>query len=127
MEVTELRIGSWINTIEGPHQIKAMSEEGLMATSIMTGGDLLAWAEPIPLTEEWLFKLGFIKYEGEMYLSLETGDPRWYLCASYQNRFADICQLGNLGALWRFQNIEYVHQLQNLYFTLTGNELTIHE
>lgn len=35
MNPGEFRVGNWINTAEGYAQIKAMSEDGLIATSIM--------------------------------------------------------------------------------------------
>jgi hypothetical protein len=94
---------------------------------------------PIPLTEEWLLKFGFVKgeyadfwsinvlrddedksllylyahlYKGEMY---EFG-----LCSGEKEEFNHI---ENERAY--VLKIEYVHQLQNLYFTLCGKELII--
>jgi hypothetical protein len=74
---------------------------------------------PIILTEEWLLKFGFEKTRDynlstkpKMYkifkLSLRLMANEYTFC--YENSF---------------RKIEYVHQLQNLYFTLTGEELTI--
>ena len=75
--------------------------------------DLIA----IPLTEEWLLKAGFkktrdmfINSKPKMYkifrLSLRLMANEYTFC--YENSF---------------RKIEYVHQLQNLYFALTGEEL----
>jgi hypothetical protein len=70
--------------------------------------------KPIPLTEEWLFKLGFINDR---------------VLEFYRNDFTDstiiidynfICLLG-----YSHVKLKYVHQLQNLYFALTGSELTV--
>jgi hypothetical protein len=75
---------------------------------------------PIPLTEEWLTKFGFAKgdffwrkspltiglYKYETTVDLEDDD--------------DIQDMVTLGV-----DLKYVHQLQNLYFVLTGTELTI--
>jgi len=122
MKTKELRIGNWINTIEGHAQVKAMSEKGLMATPIMDGGDLLVWAKPIPLTEGWLLKLGFYRQGSVMFLgvryqrytlgrnSLYSIDGKSFI---YDVNDHDLCE------------INYVHQLQNLYFALTNTELTI--
>jgi len=68
---------------------------------------------PIPLTEEWLLKFGFEKLEGwdDMYY-FQIGDFQIheYNVSGYE--FDDF-------------DIKNVHQLQNLYFALTGEELTI--
>ena len=82
--------------------------------------------EPIPLTEEWLVKFGFWKEQtttGEIFgiyvkgrIDIEEvtskGDE-WELCVS--------------GGVRTGAKLKYVHQLQNLYFALTGEELTINE
>ena len=68
----------------------------------------------IPLTEEWLLKFGFINDK---------------VLEFYRNDFTDstiiidynfICLLG-----YSHVKLKYVHQLQNLYFALTGSELTV--
>ena len=73
--------------------------------------------EPIPLTEEWLLKFG-----AELL---------------YDNKYDFECynfgyfELTHKGYCFTFQSqqisepIKYVHQLQNLYFCLTGAELTV--
>lgn len=70
---------------------------------------------PIPLTEEWLLKFGFKK-------NLNSNDIIYYILAgeclleyNLTHNFADIDL---------FIDIKYVHQLQNLYFALTNEELT---
>jgi hypothetical protein len=75
--------------------------------------------KPIPLTEEWLFKFGFqidelerdeyYIYEADHLVCLYKG-----INGGYQrtiNDYDDGIELNN------------VHQLQNLYFALTGEEL----
>jgi len=84
--------------------------------------------EPIPLTEEWLLKFGFELYESGYYFPYKINNQwekdNWYFCANYRYNQIDICHRGNLGSLIRF-DIKYVHQLQNLYFALTGTELEV--
>jgi hypothetical protein len=66
---------------------------------------------PIPLTEEWLLNFGFgIKEDGNFwneYLCIHNYDNELYL--NFNKR-----------KIW----INYVHELQNLNFSLTGTELT---
>ena len=66
--------------------------------------------EPIPLTEEWLLKFGFKKnsefYENGKVILIEENN-------SFHLAFLNC------------SSIKYVHQLQNLYFALCGEELQL--
>ena len=74
--------------------------------------------KPIPLTEEWLVKFGF-----------ENGTTQDLKVITN----ATITKNGMREGVWNLYlghnaidvNFKYVHQLQNLYFALTGNELQI--
>ena len=75
---------------------------------------------PIPLTEEWLLKLGFEK-ERERYFNT-------FIVLRFINNKVDVFNLGvshDEEYLEFLNSINYVHQLQNLHFALTGSELTI--
>jgi hypothetical protein len=91
---------------------------------------------PIPLAEEWLLKLGFEKTE------VNNGVIKQYYhdCTppKYRNEHGLFFRFGEMrnekykmywyasGAVNSSMHsfpCEYVHQLQNLYFALTGNEL----
>ena len=70
--------------------------------------------EPIPLTEEWLIKLGFHEvlgvyagYGREINLKLVDG----YWDAYFKGKYVSV--------------IKHVHQLQNLFYSITGHELTL--
>lgn len=68
--------------------------------------------EPIPLTEEILLKCGFEKIDNEFVISI------------YQSKFV----YSETMMLWRGEYLnqcKYLHQLQNLYFVLTNEELEI--
>jgi hypothetical protein len=85
------------------------------------------WAEikPIPLTEEWLLKLGFKQCGYEM-LSWkhETLLPSFDLDGINWADFDEPdYQFLNYKVADEILRIDYVHQLQNLYFVLTGEEL----
>ena len=71
----------------------------------------------IPLTEEWLLKFGFEKEYGafklkglKCWLTKYTSEPNLYSV-----------NIGNI----KLSTLKYVHELQNLYFALTGSELTV--
>ena len=67
--------------------------------------------KPIPLTEEWLLKFGFKKDNNFTWVNLEM----------------ELMQREDGFWIWLGADLylEHVHQLQNLYFALTGEELII--
>ena len=69
---------------------------------------------PITLTEEWLLKFGFKK----KYKSYEKCDFT-FLQGGFDKLAYKLTIIENTP--------KYVHQLQNLYFALTGEELTFKE
>ena len=78
--------------------------------------------EPIPLTEEWLLRLGFVKKDNP------NNTPSWIWKKDgevwfYQTWIGRDIFIKNFFPTNQKQ-INYVHQLQNLYFALTGEELT---
>lgn len=80
---------------------------------------------PIPLTEEWLLKAGF-EQDGAYYIKDLFGSTfiEFDCDGELYNLF--IRQLGEFGesdCIFMSITIEHVHQLQNLYFALTGKEL----
>ena len=74
---------------------------------------------PIQLTEEWLFKLGFEKI-GSNFVIRNFFIWYSYYSKSYRLRFFLVGS-----DIEMFVNLDYVHDLQNLYFAITGEELTL--
>lgn len=75
--------------------------------------------EPIPLTEEWLLKCGFYYTDDDnVFLALPVF-KNFELNSDKSNDFSTVSfRINN-----NLKEIEYVNQLQNLYFSLTGEEL----
>ena len=117
MKANELRIGNYFEDGEGrlcSVDVISRDSEDTRITAIH--GALTTFPiKPIPLTEEWLLKFGFETKDKVFWDAgnFRVGQDRWggY---DYVNRRVDI-------------DLKYVHQLQNLYFCLTGIELTIKE
>jgi hypothetical protein len=137
MVATELRIGNWVDASEDKGNIKGAvypaTVDGLLRQgSISTTGGTghISEFNPVPLTEEWLLKFGFQKMltSNEMYLK-PVGDK-----FSFDNEdflFNLKIQSQAIDTPFGFtlvgDIIEYVHQLQNRYFSFEGKELTITE
>jgi hypothetical protein len=116
MKATELRIGNYIQ-INGDLSYAT-------ASLIIAIDELELTVKPIPLTEEWLKDFGFI----DKYKSCNTD---WSIYGFTINQQSDEDDEGSKipqEQIFYYQyqyDIKYVHQLQNLYFALTGKELTI--
>lgn len=113
IQANELRIGNLVSVENKPY--------------IITSGDIynldcyykqyINFYEPIPLTEEWLLRFGAILHPNKNWdLQLKIGAinlsfrvyKKWY---------------SELEGIYLGQHIQFVHQLQNLYHALTGEEL----
>lgn len=96
-------------------------------------------AEPIPLTVGWLLKFGFVenfignKFSESWYELKYLSNEHEPMITSWVSILINIetwsCVIcdeypDEVGANTKIK-IEYVHQLQNLYFALTGEELTL--
>lgn len=120
MEAKELRIGNWVK-----HKYSGVVSIDLHALSlvnIQSSEKIDIIYQPILLTEEWLLKFGFEKRITEnisiQYFTGENPITRDWL-------FEILWLNGYEFPFYRngcFQ-IKYVHQLQNLYFALTNQEL----
>ena len=75
--------------------------------------------EPIPLTEEWLVKFGLLNEN-----KVKIGNSGCFLTLNNHPKGIKPYLSGAFGMVI-LDSIQYVHQLQNLYFALTGEELTI--
>ena len=71
--------------------------------------------QPVPITEEWLRKLGFVA-EGINYHTFSKNGSTVLLQTDGRVFYLTTCS---------DVEFKYVHQLQNLYYAITGNELTI--
>ncbi len=139
IKANELRVGNYVKFIDSEefHKVEGMvnpinNEERV----IQLYGNCIPNREdqiyPVPLTPEVLEKCGFNK------------DPEWWgdLISYYNRKIEGVEDIGpsidirfgneesdleELDALFigqqDFKRIKYLHQLQNLYFTLTGEEL----
>jgi len=76
--------------------------------------------KPIPLTEEWLLKFGFEKIT-EFSFCFDKFICEYFL----QDIIVSFRLKYNPADSLFIRDIKYVHELQNIYFALTGSELTV--
>ena len=118
MKATELRIGNYLlpnNECQDSYvEVVEIGVDFIICEC--SGGLLYRNPKPIPLTEEWLVKFGFEK-------------------DTYERRIVDSWFIGGKihltvtnGLLYNnYLQVNHVHQLQNLYHALTGEELNLKE
>lgn len=111
MKTTELRIGNYIMANGKQINVGHIQDNfyGILING--NGVDTEIYA-PIPLNEEWLLKFGFTEEVGNVF----HVDDWFFVLKKLKGNFI-------FPAFWHVK-IRYVHQLQNLYFALTGKELT---
>lgn len=81
-------------------------------------------AEGIPLTPELLWRCGFT-HEGDMgIIGIQIGNQLWLECVNEEwSLTPEVWPSGSILSFWNPP--KYLHQLQNLFFDLTGEELQI--
>ena len=153
MIAQELRIGNWVNDYYGtPRQVEYLTTK-VIALSNDIGGVQKYQNNPIfshdikdlkgiPLSEDILIKAGFVKIEAEWADKIEQPDMVMRFSDNEEHRGGKeiFIALGNspyekgvyvysgLGdpESYGFKvEVKYLHQLQNLYFALTGEELDV--
>ena len=123
LKANELRIDNLVSDIHASEsfydKIKKITEDRIYYGNFHSHPKDL---KPIPITEEWLLKFGFVKINRNFLLEFYNNGCFFYdlnkkefwiggydSCASSQGFTVD--------------NIEFVHQLQNIIFALTNEEL----
>lgn len=113
IKAEELRIGNWV-----------MNDANYFEFDVDCFNQINS-IQPIPLTEEWLLNFGFnyrnehrgegciMDLKGEKYKSASVAIP-------YKSQEGRLIYM----TVWSAP-INYVHQLQNLYYAITGEELKI--
>lgn len=137
MKENELRIGNLIKISETGTIITVtgimQNSHGIKVFGITSDGTYcnpwIEYCEPISLTEDWMIRAGFKCKESSSCNLWHIGlnpithdylfDLTWLLEPERINA-PNAPFYRNVG-----HTIYYVHQLQNLYFALTGEELTI--
>lgn len=122
MEAKELRIGNLLNHNNG-FVVGSFTVNITHILDLEEEDDYAKEYEPIPLTEEWLIKFGF---EWDDIVTKTTGETEKMLYKNIllmQRHHETNWVAAPYGYPLSIHRTIYVHQLQNLYFALTGEEL----
>lgn len=114
VQSNELRIGNWLYVGNSPEPWKMQLDEDSM--EVLMGARDYHNFSPIPLSAEILEKAGFTCSDYKTRKKYSIG---YFQISLYPN--------GDVIFIWsgKVVYIKSVHQLQNLYFALTGEELPV--
>ncbi len=117
MKASELRIGNQVYVNGAMHKVTG-ADIFYMSQNEFFGSDKFS-CDPVKLTEDMLFKLGF-KFEYEKMLDRVYSNGDFVLYWNKQNgyRFFYFDKFLSIGFF-------YLHQLQNLYMDITGKSLSL--
>lgn len=129
MKITDLRNGNYLMAIDDVVVVNAVINSGeRVYTDLLDVGETsfvdypLSFLKPISITDTWLQNLGF-ESNGDEH------EEEWYQKDEplFGYKITDMAEIGD-GHIWdgAFTDApcKHVHQLQNLYYALTGNELS---
>ena len=120
IDAKEFRLGNYLKAIycqeERFEVIDYISDEHGVTTN---GCGSVVKYEPIPIDEKWLVKFEFLSFQNE-FLDLDKAivihkEPEGFDCDTWAFIMDSLF----------IRHIYYIHQLQNLYYYLTGEELII--
>jgi len=142
INANELRLGNYILYLGELYVVNGLKYENnnphkyrIMFTTLngkISNGKTQNWIDPIPLNSEILQKCGFCWVDGFLSIDLKHARMRLAFCNGVRDKMT----------LFQFQGLTYdsakefpmhfgsnhpcfLHDLQNLYFALTGEELKV--
>lgn len=127
IKANELRLGNWIEHNQYPNDTVIIRiEDGKHIDEAIRLN-----ANPIPLTEKWLIKFGFFVENFDYAIPISECKVVWLTlipqdeeCSAYSVCVTQTDEDEEDQTAF-LSDISYVHQLQNLYFALTGEELEV--
>lgn len=129
MKASDLRIGNLVDLGNRIAKVTEINHLACVVVDLEETQDTIEDYERVKgiiLTEEWLVNLGFMAYI-DFGVKMGTYDkvPLCGFTYSINTNKVMIMHKGNNNSHWLDIEIKYVHQLQNLYFALTGEELIL--
>ncbi len=124
MKASELRIGNYLDFDGRICFIEAIDKQGVEVKFLDNGEeewiDLFQFS-PIQITEEWALKFGFEKKNNEVFIFKNL------IKLNIWNKECELYLGDRTLVRWMVWDLDIIqiHQLQNLYFALTGEELEI--
>lgn len=121
MKSNEFRLGNLVNFLERVIVVSQPDIENMVRMEFAEGV-ISELYQPILLNEEWLLRFGFERtYNSQFRLKYDL--PCDFI--GFDISKTEEKSMEGFRYFGHYIKIKYVHQLQNLYFALTGQELII--
>lgn len=132
MKTNNFRIGNYVEFENQVHEVIGTSETEVKikiksnsSYSLLTRWVAISSIKPIPLIEEWLLDFGFNKeykkgYIGKDFLNQDFVLTEPFVLGEWQKGY--VFQF-SVGSWSKYKEFKYVHELQNFYSPMTGEEL----
>jgi hypothetical protein len=126
MEAKDLRIGNYIERSIKIEQDKKIIDKVGCQDIVRIFENIGGFNyEPIPLTEQWLLDFGFeISYSSNFRLRFDYNKNTKF---GFDYSHTADKSIEGFRYIGTYIKCDYVHQLQNLYFALTNEELTLNK
>ena len=125
MKAEELKINSTYQSVKFNLPIALTAEDIAELVEMAEGADISHYIDemlkPIPLTEEWLVDFGY----GECVLAYGSCEYRHNILPIFTMTMGKNKGVFFAHGVMEDIRIESVHQLQNIYFALTGEEFRV--
>lgn len=127
MKIDELRIGNYVNIEGDVVKVKEIYEKSIHYAN----GEYESYAtedfmQPIELTEEVLLKIGFVKENEVNRMYNNCCVVSYYINKFYKELVIEVRrENGFYKNNMVHYDIKYLHELQNTYYLLTGEELEV--
>lgn len=116
ISASELRIGNIVSQGGKPKIVSSITHGNVIGLSEPDDYYYVGLLEGVDLSPDWLEKAGFVKFKTDIY---DNGRLRVW------NGLAYLKHEDTNDAYYIPNSIHFVHQLQNIFFSLIGHELEI--
>ena len=132
IKAEDLMINNWVNYEGKPYQIFSTGGDFPTLNTIDFGAGVVSYEglEGVPITDGWVLKFGFLIKKFDYCIPISDCKTVWLTLIS-QDEFGSVYSVcvtqtdGNEHEENVFlSDISHIHQLQNLYLSLTGEPLT---
>lgn len=130
MNAIELRIDNLVkSTLSGfrgkPLVIFGIESENIVYLGSENYRTSIDHLKPIKLSEDWLINFDFEKVEEERFYKKQIGNNLSLFVDIYNKSYGINLDWKDSSYIEIWRNLDYVHNLQNLYFALTNEELKL--
>lgn len=120
IDTKELRIGNWVDTPDGQKTVKTIYRGAISDVEHVYNETRIMG---IPLTQEWLERLGFELRGKKWVIKDSLGYSALHIYAVAGTLVYGVSWNYNVSETIDLTTIEFVHELQNIHHALTGQEL----